>query len=129
MEKGTSSLASVPRVPSGAYSTSEDLEYIEWHTVTNEKIGEDVKLIIAEMEKGIFSCDWTYVRTLETALTEIDQFEVSPELEPIKKEEELFLLNSKWVAHYIENAEENIRYGHYGEAADNLVNQMVKDNV
>ena len=120
--------------------TSEDLEYIEWSFATNEKIGEDVKLITAEMKKmkkDIFSCDWEYVRTLakleynhaETALTEIDQFEVSPELEPIKKEEELFLINRKWVAHYLIKAAENVRYGDYDEAADNFHDASVYSEV
>jgi len=121
------SLASVPEVASGAYPTSEDLEYTEWIIATNDKLIDDSELIIAEIKNPAY-CDWEYLRVLakleynhaETALTEIDQFEVSPELEPIKTEDELYLIDTKWKAYFLIDAAEAFLSGDYEGASNNL---------
>lgn len=121
------SLASVPQVASGAYPTSEDLEYLEWSIATNDKLIEDGELITAEIKKVAY-CDWEYLRVLakleynhaKTALTEIDQFKVSPELEPIKTEKELHLIDTKWEAYYLREAAEAFLSGDYEGASNNL---------
>lgn len=126
------SLASVPEVASAYTPTSEDLEYMEWQIATSDKLIDDSELISAEIKKGIFGCDWEYLRTLcklqynhaETALNEIDKFEVSPELEPIKKEYKLSLIDTKWEAHYLKEVAEDYLSGDYEGASDNLDRSM-----
>jgi len=106
----------------------EDLEYLEWSIATGKKLSEDGELISAEVKKGIVSCDWEYVRAVaklqynhaETALDEIDQFDVSPRYEPIKKEEELYLIDTKWQAHYLKEAAEDFLSGDIDGAMDNI---------
>lgn len=108
--------------------TSEDFEFIEWNILTSEKLSEDNELITTELGKGVFDCDWEYVRTLakleynhaEIALNEIDQFDVSPELKPIKKEFELCLIDLKWSAHYTKEAADDFISRDYEGASDSL---------
>jgi len=121
-------LASIPEVTRAYTPTLEDIEYMEWQKATGTKLLDDSNLIVAELEKGIFGCDWEYLRTLskltynhaETALNEIDQFEVSPEYEPIKKEYKLSLIDTKWKAYYMKEAAEDYLSGDFEGAADNL---------
>ena len=123
------SLASVPEVASAYTPTEEDLEYLEWQHVTSGMQSDNVGLIAAEMEnKSPFDCDWEYVRTLailtynhaETALIEIDQFEVSAELKHIKTEGELSLIDQKWAAHHFKEASDDYISGDTKGASDNL---------
>jgi len=121
-------LASVPEVAKATAPEYEDLEYLEWLIATGEKLSEDDELILVETKKGIVDCDWEYVRTVaklqynhaETALDEIDQFDVSPRYEPIKKERVLSLIDVKWQAHYLKEAAEDFLSGDIDGGMDNL---------
>ena len=106
----------IPEVTRAYTPTLEDIEFLVWYSETAEKLGTYGSLIAYEMEKGPFSCDWEYLRTLynllynvaETALKEIDEFDVSPELEPIKTEFKLSLIDTKWSAYYGKEAQRTI---------------------
>ena len=117
----------IPEVTRAYTPTLEDIEFLVWYE-TAEKLGTYGSLIAYEMEKGPFSCDWEYLRTLynllynvaETALKEIDEFDVSPELEPIKTEFKLSLIDTKWSAYYGKEAAENYLSYDFEGAVDNL---------
>jgi len=97
----------VPEVTKAYAQTSEDIEFIDWMAEKNDKLLDKPELIADEIDKGV-DCDWEFVKTLcellyvhaENALNEIDEFEVSSELKPVKKEYELLLIDMKWAAYY-----------------------------
>lgn len=108
--------------------TSEDIEFMAWLEETGDKLLDDTRSISNEMEKGPFACDWEYLKFLhgllydhaDDALNEIDEFEVSPELEPIKTEYKLYLIDLKWSAYYGKEAAEDILSGDLEGATDNI---------
>jgi len=118
----------IPEVTRAYTPTSEDIEFMEWMMETSIKITDDFRLIDDEPNKGVFGCDWEYLKTLhkllydhaETALNEIDEFEVSSELKPIKKEYKLHLIDTKWAAYYGKEAAEDHLSGDFEGAVDNI---------
>jgi len=107
--------------------TSEDKEFILWTVETSNKLYDDLRLIGNEMSKGD-DCDWEILKTFcellyvhaETALNEINNFEVSSELKSIKKEFKLHLIDMKWAAYYGKQTAEEYLSGDIEGARYNL---------
>ena len=111
-------LAGAPGVATA--SDYENPEYLAWGFKTLLKLDEDKELISAELEEEDWKkWDWERIRELakleqnhiETALEEIDQFEVSPEMKPVKDELKLGLIDNKWAAHYLSKAADDYYSG------------------
>ena len=110
-------------------SDYEDLEYILWSVKTLLKLAEDKELISTELEEEDWKkCDWKRISELakleqdhiETALEEIDQFEVSPEMKPAKDEFRLGLIYNEWAAHSLINAADNFHSDDHGGWRDSM---------
>ena len=99
-----------------------------WLEETGDRLLDDTRSISNEMKKDPFAWDWEYLKFLhgllydhaDDALNEIDEFEVSPELEPIKREYKLYLIDLKWSAYYGKEAAEDILSGDLEGATDNI---------
>jgi len=98
------SLATVPEVASAYTPTEEDVEYLEWQLETLDSViiysdlmlSEEYDLDVMELwaGKGYDFC--------KKALIEIDQFDVSSEMEPSKREFKLYLQDRKQAFYYYE---------------------------
>ena len=118
----------IPEVTRAYTPTSEDIEFMAWLEETGDRLLDDTRSISNEMKKDPFAWDWEYLKFLhgllydhaDDALNEIDEFEVSPELEPIKKEYKLYLIDIKWSAYYGKEAAEDILSGDIEGATDNI---------
>ena len=122
------SVSLIPEVTRAYTPTSEDIEFMAWLEETGDRLLDDTRSISNEMKKDPFAWDWEYLKFLhgllydhaDDALNEIDEFEVSPELEPIKKEYKLYLIDIKWSAYYGKEAAEDILSGDIEGATDNI---------
>ena len=98
------SLVSVPEVASAYTPTEEDKEYIEWildNSVRGQVYGD---LILDALNDADFDdLEMWYGKEYDfykESLEEIEQFDVSPELQPIKNEYKLALQDLKQASYY-----------------------------
>jgi len=98
------SLVGVPEVASAYTPTSEDLEYLEWFRDNAATSGMYGELILAAVEDEDLDdieywCGKRY-DFCKKALIEIEQFDVSPELQPTKNEYKYALEDFKKASYY-----------------------------
>ena len=89
----------------------DDIEFASWSSVQSEILGSNTRLIAEaannEDLEALEEYAALYYDNNEKALEEIDQFDVSPEMQPAKKEYKLGLEDSKQAAYYIERGAKN----------------------
>lgn len=110
------SLIGVPEVASAYTPTEEDLEYNEWYMDIKRTLMMYNDLIMA----ALYDADYDDIELwggkkydfCKESLEEIEQFDVSPEMQPIKNEDKLALQDSKQASYYLE------RYAKYFDSDD-----------
>lgn len=100
------SILFVPERVEAYYFTSEDFEFVTWALDTLDTLTTDSSLISLAAKN--FDLDglelWSRIgyEHAKQALDEIDRFDVSSELQPIKEELKLALQDFKWSCYYSE---------------------------
>jgi hypothetical protein len=110
------SLVSVPQVASASTPTEEDFEFMEWVINTIDSIDLYSDLLQSALEDDDYEAleVWAGLQhnQFKNALKEIDQFDVSAEIQPIKDEFKLYLQDNKQSLYYLH------RYAKYREEDD-----------
>lgn len=110
------SLASVPEVASADTPTEEDFEFMEWVINTIESFDLYSELSRSALEDKDYEAleVWEGLQyfQLKDALNEIDQFDVSAEIQPLKDEFKLYLQDKKQSSYYLR------RYAKYRDIDD-----------
>jgi len=98
------SLATVPEIASAYIATEEDEEFRAW--LVNISSGmvllNDIQVSAIENQdyEQQYYCHDARYQICEKALVEIDQFAISPEMQPLKDEFKMTLIYSQKAAHY-----------------------------
>jgi len=95
-----------------ASAATQDPEFLKWASETSAHIIGDNGLLLEALKSLDFDDMEFYAGILyddaKKALDEIDQFSVSPKLQPFKDEYKLSLDDTKWYAYFTEQGARNI---------------------
>ena len=99
------SLVSVPQVASASTPTEEDFEFMAWVINTIDSIDLYSDILQSALEDDDYEAleVWAGLQhnQFKNALNEIDQFDVSAEIQPIKDEFKLYLQDNKQSLYYL----------------------------